>query len=85
MANGAEPYLIKWADRLMDPRHGKSQEVRLLDVFALGPFMMWYAIRSKDQPDWARAVLAFSGLMTSLYNGANYVRIKRQQGEAQQG
>ena len=68
----------------MDPRHGKAQEVRLLDVFALGPFMMWYAISSKDQPDWARLVLAFSGLMTSVYNGANYVRIRQAQRESNQ-
>jgi hypothetical protein len=76
--------MVRLLNRWMDPTHGKTQEVRLLDVFALGPFMMWYALRSENEPNWARMMLAFSGLMTSVYNGANYLRIKRQQnGEVQ--
>lgn len=50
----------------------KSQAVRLVDVFLLGPFMMWMAGRS-SAPEWARATLAAAGALTILYNGRNYL------------
>jgi hypothetical protein len=57
---------------------GKSQWVRLLDVFILGPFMIWYAIAtyadttlSKEAP----IALFISGVLTILYNGLNWLRI----------
>ena len=56
--------------------HGKSQEVRLLDVFALGPFMIWVATQTRDLPLWARAVLGASGVATIGYNLRNYKRIR---------
>ncbi len=67
--------LLAHMDKLIDPVSGKSQTVRLLDVFVLGPFMVWYAISYKDAPTWARGLLAFSGLLTTVYNGGNYLRI----------
>ena len=68
--------LVNLATRVLEPMRGKSQMVRLVDVFALGPFMVWYAMQSKKEPNWARAVLAFSGVLTSVYNGTNYIRIR---------
>lgn len=55
----------------------KSQRVRLVDVFVLGPFMVWYAGRAADVPEWARGVLAGAGIATVLYNGANYLEARR--------
>lgn len=69
--------LVNLATRVLEPMRGKSQAVRLVDVLALGPFMMWYAYQSKNEPNWARAVLAFSGAMTVVYNGANYLKIRQ--------
>lgn len=69
--------LVNLATRVLEPFRGKSQAVRLVDTFVLGPFMVWYAIRSDDQPDWARGVLAFSGLLTTVYNGANYLKYRQ--------
>ena len=68
MAAGA---LAGWlaADR------AKGQRVRLLDVFALGPFMV-YASRSA-RPAWAGALLAAAGAATVTYNGRNYLRGRR--------
>ena len=68
--------LVNLATRVLEPMRGKSQMVRLVDVFALGPFMIWYAVKSKNEPTWARAVLALSGALTSVYNGNNYIRIR---------
>lgn len=51
----------------------KTQTIRLIDVFVLGPFMVWYAVRSTRMPTVARAALAATGVATSLYNGRNYL------------
>lgn len=55
--------------------HGKSQPVRLLDVFLLGPFMIW-AGTQKRLPSWARTALIISGVATVGYNARNYLRIR---------
>ena len=55
----------------------KTQNVRLLDVLALGPFMVWFAMSARGVPGWARAVMVASGLGTMLYNAANYIEQER--------
>lgn len=54
----------------------KSQKVRAFDIYALGPFMMWYAVRSKEMGRWPRRALFISGFMTMLYNYENYKKVK---------
>lgn len=54
----------------------KSQPVRLFDVYALGPFMMWYATKTPKMGRWPRRALFVSGFMTVLYNWQNYRNIK---------
>lgn len=51
----------------------KSQLLRLIDVFVLGPFMI-YAAMQKDPPALLRAGLAIAGVATILYNARNYSR-----------
>lgn len=52
----------------------KSQMVRLLDVFVLGPFMIWYALQSWGMmPDVAVTPLLLLGILTIVYNGVNYL------------
>lgn len=51
----------------------KAQDVRLIDVFLLGPFLVWYAVQSESTPGWARAVLGLAGVLTVIYNGSNYL------------
>lgn len=56
----------------------KTQAIRLLDVFAIGPVMIvsawtiWKAIRDRDL---LAGVLAVFGVSTVLYNARNYLRI----------
>lgn len=52
---------------------GKTQEVRLIDVFALGPLMIWVAT-FPGAPRLARTALWLGGLATIVYNGRNYLR-----------
>lgn len=56
----------------------KGQAVRLVDVFVLGPFMMWVGIRARGIPDPARAIMIMSGASTVVFNGANYLRLRDQ-------
>jgi len=53
------------------------QAARLVDVFLLGPFMIWFALRSKQAPDWARIVLAASGVLTIGFNLRSYALVNR--------
>ncbi len=47
----------------------KGQAVRLVDVFALGPGMVYVAQQGRPSP-----VLAAAGAATITYNGRNYMR-----------
>lgn len=52
------------------------QNIRLVDVFVLGPAMIW-AGTFKALPPVLRIVLIVSGALTMVFNGANYVRVNR--------
>jgi len=54
----------------------KSQPMRLFDIYALGPFLMWYAYKTRDMGRWPRRALFISGFMTILYNYDHYKNIK---------
>jgi hypothetical protein len=52
----------------------KGQTVRLIDVFVLGPFMLWAATQMRS--DVARLTMATAGAATIVYNWRNYERQK---------
>lgn len=54
----------------------ETQKPRLFDMFALGPFMIWYATKSKDMGIWPRRTLFVAGVMTIIYNWKNYRNAK---------
>ena len=50
-------------------------ELRLLDVIAFGPMMIWTGKREDiDISGFARLVLILGGIGTMYYNGVNYLR-----------
>lgn len=51
----------------------KSQKVRLVDVFLLGPFMVAAGARSSSLPGWMRVGLVGGGVATVGYNLRNYL------------
>lgn len=51
----------------------KSQTVRLIDVFLIGP-MMIAAGRSRRMPEWMRLAMMGTGFLTIIYNGNNYIK-----------
>jgi hypothetical protein len=55
----------------------RYQFVRLIDVFVLAPTMV-YASTFKSLPDYIRLILLVSGIATLVFNGINYVDIKKE-------
>ena len=54
---------------------GKTQDVRILDVLALGPFMVYMSTKV-EAPEGARWILAFAGAATITYNGRNFLELR---------
>lgn len=54
----------------------RAQKVRAFDIYVLGPFMMWYSVRSTGMAAWPRRALFISGFMTMLYNYESYKKAK---------
>lgn len=50
-----------------------AQQIRIFDVVALGPLMIYGGVKSKDLPGWARAALVTLGVTTIGYNGSNFM------------
>jgi len=57
----------------------KSQHIRLLDVYLIGPLMIAGGARSRLGNPWA-TLLVVSGVLTMLYNGANYLKERNASG-----
>ncbi len=51
----------------------KSQAVRLMDVWALGPWLVMLSLLSRPLRPWEKRVLLGVGIATILYNGRNYL------------
>lgn len=62
-------------ERLSSKRY---QFVRLIDVFVLAPTMV-YASTFKSLPNYIRLILLVSGIATLVFNGINYVDIKKEE------
>jgi hypothetical protein len=54
----------------------KTQTIRLLDVFAIGPLMMWAGYKLSKDYKVAGPALLVTGLATIVYNGQNYLEAR---------
>ena len=59
---------------VFDPRHGKGQLVRLLDVVLIGPVMVMGGIELGARRPLGATLVLF-GVATVVYNALNYARI----------
>lgn len=73
MMNNLEQF---FAERATLPEPTPVQTVRLIDVWLLGPFMIWFGARAQEMPGWARAAMVVSGGMTMLYNRSRYEAVR---------
>lgn len=55
----------------------KSQLVRLIDVFFIGPFLIYVAMKA-DLGKVTKFVLLIIGIATIIYNGSNYIQNMKQ-------
>jgi hypothetical protein len=53
------------------PEFQKSQAIRALDVWVLGPLMILAASQRKI-PSWLKLTLGAAGFLTMAYNAENY-------------
>lgn len=58
-----------------------TQKIRLLDIFGLGPLMIYAGMKSEELPKWARAALVLFGGTTIVYNGSNYLSVSDRKSE----
>lgn len=57
-----------------------KQNVRLLDVFVVAPFLI-YTATLKHSPSWVRASLLFLGFATLGYNGYHFIEESKKGGK----
>ena len=55
----------------------KPQRIRLVDVFLLGPFMIWFGVIATGVPSIFKIIMIISGIATIIYNGYYYLRNER--------
>jgi hypothetical protein len=55
----------------------KAQYVRLIDIFVLGPVLLYTAAILPRERPLLRAFLAVAGVGTVYYNARNYMNIQR--------
>ncbi len=52
----------------------KSQAVRLIDIFIIGPFLIFYALKTRPQATIEEfAAIIIIAILTIIYNGYNYL------------
>lgn len=54
------------------PELQKSQTMRLIDVFFVGPALIYYGMRSPDPLE--KLIVGGIGAATIIYNGRNYLQ-----------
>ncbi len=54
----------------------KTQTIRLLDVFVIGPVMVWGGMKLQRRHPLGGGALALFGVSTVLYNWANYATVE---------
>lgn len=55
----------------------KTQQVRLFDVFLIGPVMVYAGVELAERRPVLAAFILGSGLATVAYNAQNYVKARR--------
>jgi hypothetical protein len=58
-----------------------AQYIRLLDVFVIGPLMIYAGLKADSLPKWAKMALIVFGVSTIGYNANNYLSISSERKE----
>jgi len=60
----------------MNDEIGKTQSIRLADVFLLAPFMIYFGLKAKGVSKTEKSIMIVAGVGTALYNLNNYLKQK---------
>jgi hypothetical protein len=52
----------------------KSQQVRLIDIFLIAPFLVYIGYKAKGINKTERSLLYVLGISTLIYNANNYLK-----------
>jgi hypothetical protein len=56
----------------------KSQQIRLIDVFVIAPFLVYTGVKyKKSLPSIVSNSLIVLGVLTAVYNGNNYLKNRK--------
>lgn len=50
-------------------------ETRSFDKYLLGPFMIWYGLKSKKMSRWPRRIMITAGIFQVMYNLNAYKKL----------
>ena len=63
----------------------KVQVIRTIDLFVMGPAMIWIGATHPTAPKWLKVFIVASGIGTSVFNGANLARCIDRKERARRG
>lgn len=55
------------------------QKIRIIDVFAVGPGLIYAGVSCEKINSLIRLFLIGTGIATIIFNGSNYMKIKKEQ------
>jgi len=58
----------------MNNEIGKTQSIRLADIFLLAPFMIYFGLKAKGVSKTEKSIMIVAGVGTALYNLNNYLK-----------
>jgi hypothetical protein len=62
----------------MNNEIGKTQNIRLADVFLLAPFMIYFGLKARGVSKTEKSIMIVAGVGTAIYNLNNYLKQKEQ-------
>ena len=74
-----EGRLPSWVLDVLPDEEDMPNHLRLLDVFLLGPVVVWFALKGEGLPGWVRTTLVLTGVGLSVFNWNNYRMIEQGQ------
>lgn len=58
----------------------KAQAIRVADVVAIGPLMIYFGTKARSVPRPLRTAMVLFGVGTIVYNGLNFLAVKQRRG-----
>jgi hypothetical protein len=67
---------VRETNKATFPELSKSQNIRVIDVFFIGPFLIYIASKATGISDIERTIIYIIAIATIIYNARNYISNK---------